>query len=456
MERHWGLIVTEQSGISARIAKELDRLEADIVHVGLFDFATMFRERRLRRADLLSTADTAMFANVLPKWDASESILAPGPYGSEAISYDPDSIRPYPFEPRAAALVADYAGPQAEIMPRRVLARQVERAKAAGFDVLAAYEFEFIVLNETADSLRAKSFSNLSHFAADNRCWSGQTAATYASFVADLESLLRAADIDLFALGVELGPGCLEATLRHKLAMRAADDAAFFRMFTKAFCRQRGLTASFMPLLGAAFPGIGGHVCLSLRDHRSGRNLFADAAGRHGLSKAAQSFLAGIIEVVPEAFPMCAHTVNAYRRFAPGSWAPKTVSWAPYNYAAAIRTAAETEEMTRLELRLPGSDVNVHLALALMLGAGLDGLERGLALTDEPISTGGPNEIPANAPRLPSDLREATQRFRASEKARRLFGAAFVEHFAMLCEAEDAALRRAVSAAEVQRYLEGG
>ena len=63
-----------------------------------------------------------MFANVLPKWDAAESILAPGPYGSETIAYDPGSIRPYPFEPRAAALVADYTGPQAEIMPRRVLA----------------------------------------------------------------------------------------------------------------------------------------------------------------------------------------------------------------------------------------------------------------------------------------------------------------------------------------------
>src|SRR5262245_61182669 len=162
----------------------------------------MFRERRLRRADLLGAADHAMFANVLPKWDAAESILAPGPYGSETIAYDPESIRPYPFEPRAAALVADYTGPQAEIMPRRGLARQVERAKAAGFEVLAAYEFEFILLNETADSLRAKGFANLSHFAADNRCWSGQTAATYAGLVADLETLLRAAEIDLLALGV--------------------------------------------------------------------------------------------------------------------------------------------------------------------------------------------------------------------------------------------------------------
>ncbi len=448
--------MTEPTGVSAILAQELDRLGADVVHVGLFDFANMFRERRLRRPELLATADTAVFANVLPKWDSAESILAPGPYGSERIAYDPASLRPYPFEPNAAALVADYIGPQAEIMPRRILARQVERAQSAGYDALAAFEFEFILLDETAETLREKGFANLKPFAADNRCWSGQTAATHAGLVADLESLLRTADIDLFALGVELGPGCLEATLRHKSAPRAADDAAFFRMFTKAFCRKRGLTASFMPLLGAGFPGIGGHICLSLRDPKSGRNLFADTADPHGLSAAAKSFLAGIIELVPDAFPMLGHTVNAYRRLAPGSWAPKTVSWAPYNYAAAIRTAAETADITRLELRLPGSDVNVHLALALMLGAGLDGLERNLALKDAPIASGGPNEIPPNAPRLPADLLEATRRFRASAAAKRLFGPAFVDHFAMICEAEDASLRRAVSAAEIQRYLEAG
>ena len=447
--------MTEWRGVAAEIARELDRLEADVVHVGLFDLAAMFRERRLRRQELLSTADTAVFANVLPKWDSADQILAPGPYGSETIAYDPASIRPYPFEPRAAALVADYTGPQADLMPRRVLARQVARAQAAGHEAVAAFEFEFIVLEETADTLRAKGFANLAPFAADNRCWSGQTAATHAGFVADLEALLRAADIDLYALGVELGPGCFEATLRHKPAMRAADDAAFFRMFTKAFCRRRDLTASFMPLLGAGYPGIGGHVSLSLRD-KAGRNLFADRGDAHGLSALAKSFLAGIIELAPEAFPLCGHTVNAYRRLAPGSWAPKTVSWSPYNYAAALRVAAETEEMTRLELRLPGSDVNVHLALALMLGAGLDGVERGLVLKDAPISGGGPNEIPAGAPRLPADLLEATRRMRGSAAAKRIFGAAFIEHFAMLCEAEDAALRRAVSAAEVQRYLELG
>jgi glutamine synthetase len=431
-------------------------MKADVIHVGVFDYASMFRERRLRREELLAGADTAVFANVLPKWDSAESILFPGPYRSETVTYDLTSLRPYPFEQNAAALVADYSGPQAKIMPRQILADQVARADALGYDVLAATEFEFIVLNETAESLRTKGFANLSQFAPDNRCWSGQTAATHAPLVNDLEACLTAADVPLFSLSVELGPGCFEATLKHRDAMRAADDAAFFRMFTKAFCRQRGLTASFMALTGSGFPGIGGHINLSLRDRKTGRNVFGDTEDVNGLSRAAKSFLAGIIETVPEIFPMIGNTVNAYRRLAPGSWAPKTVSWAPYNYAAAVRTAAETEDMTRLELRLPGSDMNPYLSMAAMLGAGLDGLSRGLELGAAPIKSGGPNEIPEGAERLPIDLLDATRKFRASARARLLFGEAFVEHYGAICEAEDTALRKAVSTIEVQRYLEAG
>ncbi len=439
----------------ARLARALDTFGAEVAHVGLFDYASMFRERRLRRDDLLATADTAVFANVALKWDTAENILVPGPYRSETVALDPDSVRRFPFEPRAVSVVAEYTGPQAELLPRTVLRRQIEKLAALGYTVEAAFEFEFIVLAETADSIRAKGFANPALFAADNRCWSGQTAATFAPFVADLESILASADVDLFSLSVELGPGCFEATLRHKPAMRAADDAAFFRMYTKAFCRQRDLTASFMALLGTGFPGIGGHVVVSLKD-KKGRNVFADAKDENGLSAAAKSFLAGMIEGVPEAFPLCAHTVNDYRRLGPGSWAPKAMGWAPYNYAAAVRTAAETPDATRLEFRLPGSDCNPHLSLALVLATGLDGLERKLQLKDKPIERGGPSEIPDGVPRLPSDLLDATKRMRESKQARTWLGDAFVDHFALVCEAEHAALARAVSAEEVRRYLEGG
>ncbi|HRX35737.1 MAG TPA: hypothetical protein P5337_05015, partial [Aestuariivirga sp.] len=114
--------MAKEKSLRAALAKALDAMQAEVIHVGVFDYASMFRERRLRRDDLLNGADTAVFANVLPKWDAAESILFPGPYRSETVDYDVASLRPYPFEANAAALVADYSGPQAEIMPRKVLA----------------------------------------------------------------------------------------------------------------------------------------------------------------------------------------------------------------------------------------------------------------------------------------------------------------------------------------------
>ena len=441
---------------ASELHRRLEMLGADVVHVGLFDYSTAFRERRLRRAELIAQAGTAVFANVLPKWDSAEVLLFPGPYQSEAITLDPESLRPYPFEPDAAAMVADYAGPQKAISPRPLLARQLARAESLGYEVLAAFELEFLVLEETAQSLRSKGFANPAMFAPDNRCWSGLTAATHAEFVAGLEGLLTSADIGVHSLGVELGPGCFEATLRHKPAMRAADDMAFFRLFTRAHCRRQGRTASFMPVLGDGFPAIGGHITLSLRERHGGRNLFAGEAPNQDLSATARSFMAGIIDLVPEAFAMLGHSVNAYRRLAPGSWAPKTASWAAYNYAAAVRVASETPEATRLECRLPGSDVNPYLGLALLVGAGLDGVERKAPLDAAPITGGGPSEIPDGVARLPVDLLDATRRFRASKKAIELFGAPFVEHFATVCEAEDASLRRAVSASEVRRYLESG
>lgn len=444
------------TSVRGALASALESANADIVHAGVFDFGTMFRERRLRRAEVLETADIATFANVIAKWDSGENLLFPGPYGSERVAYDLTSLRPYPFEDRAVAIVTDFTGPQADLMPRAVLKRQVEKAAALGFEVEAAFEFEMIILDETADTLRAKGFSNLKLFAADNRCWSGQTAATYAPFIADLENLLIRGGVGVHALAVELGPGCLEATLRHKPAMAAADDAAFFRMFTKAFCRQRNLTASFMPLMGTAFPGLGGHVSVSLKSKKTEKNAFADRTAPHGLSAQARNFLAGVIDIVPEAFAMCAQTVNAYRRFAPGSWAPKTISWSPYNYTTAIRIACESEALTRMECRLPGADCNVFLTLAMLLGAGLDGLERKLDLKDQPLLAGSPTEIPAGATRLPRDLMEATERLRGSARTREIYGAAFIEHFARLCEAESASLVRSVSPAEIERYLEGG
>jgi len=433
------------------LEKRLKECGAEVVHVGQFDYASVFRERRLRTKQLLQWAQDPRFGNVLALWDSADTIITGTSYFTEAQQIDPDSIRRYPAEPDAVVMIAEMSGELQEVMPRMVLRRQLERAEAMGYDVDAGFEFEMILLDETDISVREANFDNLAKFAPDNKCWSGTTAATHAGVIHSLEQEILNYDISLFGLGVELGPGCLEATLGATRGLRAADDAAFFRMATQSWARRNDLTASFMPYLGQDYPGIGGHVTLSLRDKTTGENKFTSTDGQ--TNDLARTFIAGMIEIVPECFAMCTSSVNAYKRLAPGSWAPKAVTWAEYTFTTAVRSVPATNDMARLEFRCPPADCNPYLALALMLGAGLDGIERGLT-APAAAEAAGPDDIPDGAVRFPRDLFEAAHRLAGSGNAKRLFGASFVENFTTACLAEDSSLRTAVSSQERRRYLE--
>ena len=436
------------------LVKRLTAESCDIAHVGIFDLNATFRERRVRVADLVEVfGPGGSFVNVVHQWDTGEQVYGAGPFVGEPVAIDPASHRPYPFEPGACALVADYVGPSADLSPRRLLERLVAQAHDRGLGVRAAFEFEFLMLDEDAESLRESGFGTLKTFAKDNRCWAGESAAIHAELVAGLEHVLIQGETDLLALGLELGPGCFEATLSHTDPLRAADNAAFFKLFTKAFCRRQGKTASFMAQLGGDFPGLSGHIHLSLTDRETGKGLFPDAADEKGMSQAFRSFVAGLVALAPEAMPLTHHTANAYRRHAPQNWAPKSASWAVQNYAAAVRVVPEPAERCRLEYRLPGSDINPFLALAFVLGAGLWGMDSGAELPPE-LTGGGPGLTVPGGAALPHDLFEAIDRLARSERAREIWGETSVQHLVEACREEEAALRRETSAAERARYLE--
>lgn len=438
--------------MNSNITQTLKDAKVETVHVGQFDYAGAFRERRLRLDQFAAWAAAPRFPNVLPYWDAGEVLFGDGPYLSEEVEVDGDSLRKYGFEENAAAVIADYIGASGDLMPRRILKAQVDRAAKMGFKVESAFEFETIVLTETPESMRASNFKEPAQFVPENKCWSGQTAAEQSEFVTGLERAILDMDIALFAVAGELGPGCFEITLGKTPGIRSADDAAFCRLATRAYARRCGMMASFMPLLGAGYSGIGGHINLSLVDAGTGQNLFRDPSG--ATNALAKNFIAGMSEIVPHAFAMCASTVNAYRRFAPGSWAPKSLNWAEWTFTTAVRSSPGDNDSARLEFRVPGADCNPHLTLALMLGAGLDGIERELEAVP-PAETGGPDDIAEGVIPFPRDLLDAAERLKNSVDARRIFGDTFVDHFAKACTVESKSLAREVSNAERRRYLEG-
>ncbi len=424
------------------------------VHVGILDMDSCLRERRLPLPQAIAALrGPYSFPNVVFKWDIGEAVYDPSEtFQDEAARIDPTTGRHYPFEPDAALFIADFIGPSAEIAPRSVLHRQIERASALGYAVQAGVECEFTVLAETANSLREKGFERLQPWAPDNRCYAGDTAAAYAELVTEIEGLAGRLGIPLYSLGTELGPGCLEATLLAREPMAAADDFALFRGFTKAFCRNRGLTAAFMAQLGQGFQGLSGHLHLSLHG-RDGKTVFVDADRSDGMSLTMRHFIGGLLQMLPDLTAMCAHTVNAYRRMVPGNWAPRTPTWGFRNYSVAVRAVTGEPSTTRIEFRVPATDTNPHLAMAMMLGAGLYGIEHRI---EPPPSCEGDARgiVPEGLRPLPGTLNEAAERLAASAEARSLFGNAFVDHFAMTRRHEDDVLRRHVSAAERARYLE--
>lgn len=440
-------MVQKRSKTDAVTAKQPD----DYITIAIPDLDGTLRGRRLGKGaykDFL--ANGASFADVILKWDIGDSVFMDGPYGSEPIAVDKDTLRPHPFEHDGAFVFADFVGPSKAVSPRNALIRQIERAKTLGFKVNAAFEFEWLVFEETADTLRAKNFEGLTPFAPDNRCWDLVSAAGQADVISVLQQTVEKADVLLAGLGMELGRGCLEATLGVTDALRAADDAALFKLITKAYFRSLNKTACFMAQSDQANPGMSGHINLSLSDAK-GKNLFRGAKGQ--MTETALHFIGGVLKLLPECLPLCAHTVNSYRRMSPGNWAPRTATWSLGGYTTAIRAVPGNHDHARLEFRIPGADVNPWLGLTMFLAAGLYGIEHKIK-APEPVPANGAESAAPGVVLMPRDLLDATERLDESKVARQMFGDEFVDRFCASRRHEFNALRRSVSVAEKSRYFE--
>lgn len=225
-----------------------------------------------------------------------------------------------------------------------------------GFGVTAAFEYEFFLLNETPDTLRAKAYRDLDHFAKNNRTYSLQSAAAHGALFDGLRDVMATLDVGLDSLHTELGPGCFEAPLAAASGIKAADDAALFRNFARAYFARNDLTTVFMSKLSPDLSGQSGHFHISLQ--RNGAAAFSDPSAPDGLSATAHAFIGGLLDLMPEMLVLTAQTVNAYKRLVPGAWAPTWASWGVQNRTCAVRIVNDTPDTTRVEFRVPAADSN--------------------------------------------------------------------------------------------------
>lgn len=272
--------------------------------------------------------------------------------------------------------------------------------------------------------------------------------------------------LDSMGLDVEMGHhevalGQHEIDFRFADALRTADNVLTLKYTIKAIAAQHGLIASFMPKPIFGINGSGMHCHQSLIN-TEGDNLFFDPQDEYRLSVLAKGFIAGQLAHARGLAAIVAPTVNSYKRLVPGYEAPVYVGWAQINRSALIRIPRFTpgkEKSTRAELRFPDPSANPYLAFAAMLGAALDGIDRGLEcpkplnnvnvynLTEEERAKMG-------IASLPSSLAEALHELEGDKVLQGVLGATIYEAFSRAKWAEVEEYRTRVTDWEVERYLE--
>lgn len=349
---------------------------------------------------------------------------------------DLSTYKPVPWRPRVGHVISDIVTHDRSpslLDPRAILKRVLARLASLGFTAKVGVEFEFYLLNFDG-----------SPFQDDIHAYSLENANALDPILSDLyETLSRF--IALEGIETEYGPGQIETNLVYTDALNAADDAARLKYAAKEVARRHGKIASFMPKPFTEHSGSSQHLHISL--WRGDEPAFApDADSENELALHA---IAGLLEHLPSITLFGAHSVNAYRRFTPDSFAPATVSWSRDNRSAAVRSLIEPDpSATRIELRSGASDANPYWLIAAALAAVVAGLE---AKRNAPPAHGG-NLYTQGVP-LPESLGVAIELATRDDTILEILGADSVLDFATLARSEWTEFCNEVSDWERRRYL---
>ena len=340
-------------------------------------------------------------------------------YGDFAMVPDLARMVTIPWHPKTALCLADLAwedgGPVTQ-SPRQVLKRQLERLDERGLKASAATELEFIVFKDTYEEAFAKGYRDLMPANLYNLDYSLLATGRVEPLIGRIRRQMTEAGLKVENSKGECNDGQHEINFTYSDALSAADGHTVYKTGAKEIAAQEGMAITFMAKYNER-EGNSCHIHLSLQ-RADGSAVFASD------QTAFERFLAGQLATLRELTLFHAPNVNSYKRFAEGSFAPTAVAWGRDNRSCALRIVGHGDAL-RIELRMPGADVNPYLALAAIVAAGLHGLENELEL--EPALEG--NAYVADKPHVPATLAEASRLFADSRVASRAFGDEVVEHY---------------------------
>ncbi|MDH6114940.1 glutamine synthetase [Kitasatospora sp. MAP12-15] len=370
-------------------------------------------------------------------------------YGDFVLRPDFSTLRLVPWHPGTAMVQCDvYAhdGAPVAVSPRQILRRQLERLAAYGWNAYVGTELEFIVFKDSYEQAWDKDYHRLTPVNQYNVDYSILGTSRVEPLLRRVRNEMAGAGLTVESAKGECNLGQHEIAFKYDQALVTCDDHSVYKTGAKEIAAQEGVSLTFMAKYNER-EGNSCHIHLSLRDD-AGAPVMA-GEGEFGFSPVMEHFLAGQLACLAEFSLLLAPTVNSYKRYVPGSFAPTAVAWGRDNRTCALRVVGHGQSL-RFENRVPGGDVNPYLAVAALIAAGLHGVEQGLAL--EPEFTG--NAYASDAPRVPATLREAIDAFAGSEVAAQAFGKGVVEHYTHAGRVELAAFESAVTDWERRRGFE--
>jgi glutamine synthetase len=351
--RYLRLQFTDILGVNKNVEIPASQFEKALAGDIMFDGSSIEGFVRIEESDMLLRPDFATF-QILP-WGAADT--------------------------RTGRLICDITTPDGAPFPgdpRGVLKRCIARAAALGFTMNAGMEAEFFMFRRGADGQPTTVTHDVGGYFDLAPVDLGEEARRA------IVDVLERMGFEVEAAHHEVAHGQHEIDFRYADALRTADNIATFRFVVRQVAQQFGLLASFMPKPIYGQNGSGMHTHQSL--FRGAANAFWEPDAQWELSRTALHYIGGLLR---HARGICAITnplVNSYKRLVPGYEAPVNVAWSMRNRSPMIRIPDRRGLGTRIEFRVPDPAANPYLALAVMLAAGLDGIETE-AEWREPVNT---------------------------------------------------------------------
>lgn len=368
---------------------------------------------------------------------------------------DPDTFRILPWRPQdhhaVARMFCDIqlpGGQPFEGDPRYALKKVLKRAAKMGYTFYVGPELEFFYFKDSQNTefLDAGGYFDLTP-------------------LDEASDLRRDTVLTLEEMGVQVeyshhegAPSQHEIDMRYTDALTMADQVMTYRLVVKEVASQNGVYATFMPKPVFGVNGSGMHVHQSL--FKGDTNVFFDKDDSYHLSKIARSYVAGILAHAAEITAITSQWVNSYKRLVPGYEAPVYISWAKRNRSDLVRVPEYKpgrEKATRIEYRSPDPACNPYLTFAVMLTAGLDGIEKGMVPPD-PIEENvyemsDEERRKRGIKTLPSNLLEAVELAEKSPIVKQALGDHIFNAFIENKKKEWDQFRIQVTRYELDRYL---